>query len=483
MSISDKRFWTSVLEILGVTLIVHLLFIPITPRESDENVYLNVTRQVLTIGYPHLDLHQFGEKDWFTFQPFLHFSVMSGWARTVGDLTIASLRVLSSFIAVGIVGAAMWFTWLVTKERIAVLAAGAFLCIAGWITYTTGLVKIDPAATLVGILGLCVFLIAARTHINPLLWVSAGLLLGIAAVYKHTGGYVLIAVALYWLFTGRHPLSENRRYVLTVQTAFVVIILYLVWMTATVQGTFLEATLIQIRRTLGLQQARGLNFGPAEFVDAIVSTYWAYSGSILTLLIGWGLAVRYGLKHLAGHDRWLAPLTAAVLAALGMLTLVRLQNPHYLVYAEWGCRVYLAVIACWQIVERRALWKIARTVVIAIVALDLLTLGIRAFVFSRSDAFAQIEESVANLPLDAVFLSEESVCAAIEQRCYSFDTTTADQLAADLPWYIITQDTKTLDPPTTATVQQILSVSVERKELFAKDWKGEFHVYQTPYHR
>ncbi len=477
---SNRRFGFCILSVLVVTLVIHLAFIPLTPRESDENVYLNITTETLFLGYPHLNLHQSGEPEWFPYHPPFQFWLWSIWSRIFG-LSILSLRWFSSLVSVAMVGMTMWFTHLVAQHKGATLMAGAMLSVAGWFSYTTLLVKIDSTSALTGIGGLIALLIATRNKTRRW-WILAGALLGLATAWKHVGGYVIISAALYGLFTRKAEI-QSRRYVIAFFVAIAVVFAYFLFMMVVVQDVYIDATAIQIRRSLGLQQARGLDFGLGELLNALTQTYWAFGGSVLTLVLAGLLAVWYSWQHVQGKDQWLAPLTVAVIGSVIMLTGVRLRNPHYLVYAEWSARAFLAVLFVRQIIDKRRFWKLARGLLVVIIVLDFVTLGIRALIFSENDAFARLEESLAQLPAEAVFLSEESVCAMVEQRCYSFDTTSIDELEADPPWYVVVQDTLVLDPPQTVEVQELIDSSVELKEMMETYWKGVFRVYRTPYHR
>ncbi len=461
---TNKQFAIAFLLVLLLALVVRLGFISLTAWDWDEPVYTAVSNAVNEVGFPSFRTGA-EEPVWYSFHPPFHFFVLANWYNLVGQHSIEAGRVLSSLIATATVAAAMLFTLTLTKSRATALLVGFFLAIDGWFSYTSMLVKFDTAAILLGVVGLTLFLLSQK-RADLRFAVLAGLFIGLALIYKHVAGIFLLAVVLGF----RRKNSDNHLFAVSI--ALLVGLLYVVFMGLVVGEPFTHASIVQVRRVLGSQEARGLNYGLAEVVQALGTTYWAFGGTLVFLAFGLGATVLRGFQHIMRRkqlERLL--LTAWTLAALTMLVLVRLRNPHYLGFLIVPTTIAGAIqlVDWWQ---RRGWWKLVVVgITVVITLLNLTTFAIRLFQVESGNAFAELQQVMTDLPQAAVVIAEEPICGLIEQTCYRMGVTQSEARIAEAdPDFVIVYTSITQRPPTAPDLQRLIARGTEVARV--SDWKA-----------
>src|SRR6202041_375277 len=110
-------------------------------------------------------------------------------------------------------------------------------------------------------------LLYARALDTPSIWrfFLAGLALGAAASFKQTGAYVVVAVLLCWLIIRR----QHRGHLALLGGALLVIAAYV----PAGHSWFIDQSLVQVRRVLGLQQSGGTLTSPASALHLLTQQY------------------------------------------------------------------------------------------------------------------------------------------------------------------------------------------------------------------
>lgn len=474
---SQRRFLFACIGVLALSLVLHVIFIRVTPWDWDEPVYTSIGQATQQLGFPSFQVNQLGEAAWYPYHPPFHFYLLANWYKLVGSNDIEAGRLLSSLSAVLTVGAAMTFTYILTRKKASTLAVGGILALDGWFNYTSLLVKLDTTATLIGLLGMTAYILAWKR--NALHWVIvAGLFIGLAAIYKHVAGLFILAIALHWVL--RRGRGKVQLPVLIITGG--ILLIYVFCMLVAVGDPYWDATFVQLKRSLGLQVSRGLNYGLTEALQALAQTYWAFAGSLLVVGAGLLITTVRTWQHLRAK-KWLSILTLWVAAAAILLIGVRLRNPHYLVFliVPAAIRVGLQIGIWWN---AGAKWRrLAIVFSVAVITLNLCTLGIRFLQFGQSYALQNVQNYMAAMPSDMVVLSEEPVCALIlasQTQCYKFGIyNTEEELRRIQPDIIITYSSITQRPPSDEGILNLLGALGEPDRQFI-GWKETLSILHVP---
>jgi 4-amino-4-deoxy-L-arabinose transferase-like glycosyltransferase len=462
---------------------IRLGMITRTPWEWDEPVYTQISQGVINVGYPTIRPDPGQPQAPYFFHPPFHFFALGAWYQLLGDSSILTSRLFSALVGVLTVIVAMLLVHSLTKNMPATLLSGLLLGVDGWFTYSSSLTKLDTADILVGLTGMWLF---QETLKRKSLWwgVAAGVFIGGAGVYKHLGLVFLAAVALHWVLTRQ----QHRRHALVLFFAVVVVAGYFRVMTISWGDVFTRHTTIQFNRSTGEADARGLNYGVTEAVKALYSTYWAFAGTILAVGVGALLSARETFRHIFRRLPFQLPsvLVCWCLAATVMLVLIRLRNPHYLVYliVPAVCLVGIAVVTSLQSSTRLYVYRLSTALLVCLFGLHMMALFIRAIVFDQTNAFRETQEYIlANVNQDAVILSEEPVCALVPNPCFRFGVNTSPtRVAAVNPTYVVSYTSTTQRPPQTPAILELLT---RGQPMFAtRGWKEDITVLylaaQTP---
>lgn len=463
-------FRVLVLAILGLALGLHLVFIQSSPWDWDEPLYTHIVSNVVSEGYPHVGYgNDLG--DWFAFHPPFHFYLMGQWYQLVGQQSVATGRLLSSLIATAVVAIAMANAWLVTKNRSVVLLVGFLLALDGWFGYTSLLVKFDTAAALIGTAGMALFILALQRD-RLILGFLAGLVVGGAVIYKHVAIIFVIAVIVHWLLLRG---GRTRIHLVVGIGIGLSILAYIIGMVVLVGDPFVEATLVQIRRSLGLQEARGLSYGIDTAIAALVETYLAFLGTVGLLVIAGLISLKKAWDHLVSRQELeRTVITAWALGAGAVLAFLQLRNPHYLVYLIIPCTLLVGIQLALGWSELR--WRrVIQGVLVVLVLLNLGTIFIRATQVSRVNALAEIQAQLETLPADAILLSEETVCSMAQQECYKFGNYQSQaNLDRIQPDYVIVYTTTTHAPPDTEALNALIDSGTEIYSV--QGWKETIRI-------
>ena len=447
-----------------------------TPWEWDEPVYTQIAQGVAEIGYPSIRADVISQRTPYLYHPPFHFYVMSGWYRLVGDSSILAGRLLSAMIGVGVVIATMLLVYSITRHLPTTAITGALLGIDGWFSYSSGLVKLDTASVLLGVIGLWCFH-QAITRKQARWALLTGLFIGGAAVYKHNGAIFLVVILMHWVLTHQ----QHRRHLIVMLSSIVVIVAYVGVMYLSWGDTYLKQSTNQLNRSTGQSESRGLNYGVAEAVKAFTSTYWAFAGSIISIGIGVAAALRAVIRR--PQPEWPSILVSWCLASAVCLGALKLRNPHYLVFliVPAACMVALSLVRGLRVVSPSP--RVFRFSVMALVAfagLHLVTLSLRAIVFDKTNTLLRTQQYIITyIPSSATVLSEEPICVLIPNPCYRFGVTTSEaRVQRANPQYVITYNSTTQGPPQTNAILELINRGLS---IYAtKGWKENIVVLQIP---
>jgi 4-amino-4-deoxy-L-arabinose transferase-like glycosyltransferase len=358
----------------------------------------------------------------FLYQPPVYFKIMAAWF----DLTGASIyhaRILGVLCTVVMLTLLFCLLRQLHGPRVALMAA-APVVFDGWLLYIERVSYIENALAILVVVGLLAYQWALG---RPAWWrfLLAGAALGAAGSFKQTGLYVIVTVLLCGLITKR----ERRGHLILLGGAVGVVWLYVMVMTwkydAPGHPWFLDQSMVQVRRVLGLQQSGGTLTSPARALHLLTGQYKYFIPSLL--LAGWAFCLVLVRTWQCYRARDWAPAAANALLYSWLVTglvvfgLSSLKFPQYFVLVLLPAYCYLwTELARWQRGRRwRQAWPAA-----AIVA------GIASFLIVlpafSGNSLAEVQSYAArDIPAQAIVVTEESVGDLIGQRWCSVENSQA----------------------------------------------------------
>lgn len=472
--------YSVLLALLSLTL--HKAFIPITPTDWDEYIYTKEAECTLEVGFPTQETNPCDPSAFFFYQPFLYFVLLGNWMRINGDTSIETARNLSAIISSLCILATIYAAYMISGSRRRALLAGLLVVFDGWTLYTSGLVKLDTGALTISLFGIGLFAKAYREDdLKGALW--AGLVLGLAVDFKHLALFGLIAIALHWLFT----LRKSKIHGFTLLVGLAVVAAYVVFMYAIAHKPYLDANIVQINRALGRQAARGLNPDIGMILNALAHTYFVYAGSLLLIVLAICICATDGivrtiaaLRHIEGRGSIPRVAMSYTIAAVLVLALLKLRNPHYIVALSVPSAIVVSIfLVNW--LERSWPYRItAKLIIVTLVTLSLASMAVRNFSFSGADALKEAEYVVQHvLPADAVFVSEDPVChmKLATQICVKADLYASLKDSIPPVEYVITITTFMQQPPQGSFARLLSSGN---PEMVWGDWNKTLELLSIP---
>ena len=290
----------TIMLLIGIN--VRLWRLGVSPAwQWDEAVYWRVS---VNVQHGSLTEHSVYGLPWepFLYQPPIFFKIQALWFDAVGA-SIYHARLFG--VACTAVMQVLLFRLLMrlNRPRIALFTVLPVI-FDGWLLYIERISYIENVLMILVVLG---FLLYKRALDMPhwRRFLIAGIALGAAASFKQTGAYVVVAVLLCWLILRR----EHRGHFVLLGAAIAVIAAYLGLMIykydAPGHAWFINQSLVQIRRVLGLQQSGGTLTTPGGALHLLTEQYKYFIPSLLLA----GCAV----SHRAPQN--LAMLSSSVMGA------------------------------------------------------------------------------------------------------------------------------------------------------------------------
>ena len=349
----------------------------------------------------------------FLYQPPIFFEIMARWFDLVGA-SIYHARLFG--VGCTAVMQVLLFRLLFRLHglRIALLAVLPVI-FDGWLLYIERVSYIENALMILVVLG---FLLYARALDAPSLsrFFLAGLALGAAASFKQTGAYVVVAVMLCWLIVRRH----HRGHFVLLGGALLVIAAYLLLMIVKYDAPgnpwFIQQSLVQVRRVLGLQQSGGTLTSPGGALHLLTQQYKYFVPSLVLA----GCAILIALRRTWQCYRarsWTPAQPNAVLYAWLVTGVVvfgssSLKFPQYFVLILLPAYCYLwTELAHWDLDPWwRTFWPIAA----AIIGTMSFLLTVPVF---NVNSLAEVQAYAAGrIPGSAIVVTEETIGDLINQR-------------------------------------------------------------------
>jgi 4-amino-4-deoxy-L-arabinose transferase-like glycosyltransferase len=303
--------------------------------------------------------------------------------------------------------------WKIHGPRTALFAIVP-VALDGWLLYIERVSYIENALILFIALA---FLLYQRALEKPS-WgrfAVAGLAVGFAADFKQTGAYVFLAVLLCWLVTAR----AHRGHLVLLGVAAAVAAAYVIVMIRLydVPGHdwFLQQSLVQVRRVLGLQDSGGTLTSPGGALHLLVAQYRYFVPSVLVALAAFGTVLARVLRCYRARS-WAPARDNAVLfswlvAGIVVFGVSALKFPQY-----FALILIPAYCFGWTELARREwrpAWKYlaAGTAVVASVATFLLALP----AFSANTLEQAQQFAAARIPRRSIVVTEENIGDLIQQ--------------------------------------------------------------------
>lgn len=383
--------------------------------QVDEVTYTSLGHMILVHGTLNLPIPYSQPWTPFLFHPPFYFLILAHWFSLVGTGIYQAriLGVICSVISFGLLARLLW------KLRGPGPATACLILIAfdGWMLYIQ---RISYMENLLMVLIVGMFVTYRRALEYPQLgWFAAtGLLAGAATIFKHTGAYVLLALVINWALVHRH----HRQHLVALGMALTVVVAYVSIMIHLFDypghDWYIQQTLVQVQRTLGLTRSKGTLSSPLEFLHLASRQYAVFLPSLLAAMAGIVLLFVTLIRCL--HRRNLALLKGDTVIASWTLAGVIVFGASSLRYAQYFALVLIPAY-CYLWTRLYTLVRARLPILVAIVGMAaILALNLWSFndrVLSRHDnVFAQVKRyAQLHIPHNDVVVAESSIAYEIPQ--------------------------------------------------------------------
>jgi 4-amino-4-deoxy-L-arabinose transferase-like glycosyltransferase len=408
--------------------------------QPDETVYTSVTRHIVANGL--LTDHLQRGMPWspFLFHPPFYFLVLAGWFRLVGTAGITQARELAVIATVVMLCLLFRLIWRLRGLGAACLTLG-LVTFDGWLLFAERISYIENTLLIVIVAGLILYERALRRQ-SAAAFICAGLILGFAAVFKQTGAYVLLVVALNWLVIRRQ--GRNHRYL--AGSALFVILAYIAGMILLFdygkQQWFLQQSLLQLERVIGLRESRGTLNSPLELAHLLSRQYGIFAPSLLVAAAGVVLLVRR-VVQCARARSWEPVRSNSILfcwSVAGVLVFgaSQLHFPQYFALILIPLYCYLWTEAYEYVRARPGRLKLAAAAWTAVGLLGIGSFYLRVGAH-KDNALWQVQQYAAKyIPGNDTVITEQDIADVISQPWCTVARAGACQISAT---YVITYAT------------------------------------------
>jgi 4-amino-4-deoxy-L-arabinose transferase-like glycosyltransferase len=378
----------------------------------DEAVYLRVG---LNVQHGLLEQHSVYGSPWqpFLYQPPLYFVMLARWFSLVGA-SMYHARVL------GVIATAVMllllFRLLSHLHGVrAALFAVTPVVFDGWLLYIERASYIENVLMVIIVASMLLYQRALErpTWYN---FAIAGVMIGCGAAFKQTGTYVIFATLLTWLIVRR----SHRGHLVMLSVAIGVIAIYLVAMIRMYDlpghPWFIEQSLVQVRRVLGLKHSGGTLTSPTKLLHLLAAQYKYFVPSFLIAVASLVLAVRRVLQCYRARN-WLPASGNALLfswfvAGVVVFGVSSLRFPQYfaLILVPAYCFMWTEL---WNW-DWLGIWRNVAPVAATVAGIASLLLALRAF---QTNTLEQVQNYASTkIPAGAIVVTEETIGDLIPQR-------------------------------------------------------------------
>ncbi len=399
------------LLLLGIVIRVWRLSV-LPAWQWDEAVYWRVSESV---QHGVLAEHSVYGLPWepFLYQPPVYFVLMAQWF----NLTSASIyhARLLGVICTGVTQVTLFrLLWRIHGPRLALFAMLPVI-FDGWLLYAERVSFIENTLMVLVVMAFLLYQGALDQPSWPRFAV-AGLAAGAAASFKQTGAYVLVAIMLCWLIERR----EHRGHFVLLGIALTVVAAYLISMIRMYDLAghpwFIDQSLVQVRRVLGLQNSDGTLTTPGGALHLLAAQYRYFVPSLLLAAAAFLIAVRRTWQCYRARD-WSPARPNALLYAWFATGVVvfgssSLKFPQYFALILVPAYCYLwTELAHWTL---RSAVKLAAAGAATLAGIGSFLLTVPAF---SVNSLAEVQSYAARqIPSQAIVVTEQSIGDLIQQR-------------------------------------------------------------------
>jgi 4-amino-4-deoxy-L-arabinose transferase-like glycosyltransferase len=387
----------------------------------DEAAYYRVS---VNVQHGMLSEHSVYGVPWepFLWQPPFYFLLLSRWFSIVGA-SIYHARLLGVIATAAMQAVLFRLIWKIHGPKVALFAIVPVI-FDGWLMYIERVSYIENVLLLIIVTGLLLY---QRALENPS-WqrfAMAGVIIGFAAIFKHTGAYVLVAVLLCWLILRR----AHKEHLVLLVSALAVIVTYFAVMVKIfdVPGHdwYIGQTITQVRRVLALQQSGGTLTSPAGLLHLLVAQYRFFIPSVLIALAAFITVARRILQ--CYRVRSWEPAQGNALLFSWLVTGIVVFGASSLKYPQYFAVILIpAYCFIWTEVARwnwRPAWKSTVMATAVVAGLGSFLLTVPAF---GVNTLAQVQQYAATqIPAGGIVVTEESIGDLIQQRWCTVERATA----------------------------------------------------------
>jgi 4-amino-4-deoxy-L-arabinose transferase-like glycosyltransferase len=387
--------------------------------QYDEGVYTGVAANLLQHG--QISEHITYGAPWSPdlYQPPFYFVILSRWFALTGP-SVYHARVLG--VLCSVVTLALFWRLLVRLhgDRAALLAVIPVV-FDGWLLYVQRVSYMENVLLMLITAGMLLYQRAFGGHLAPLTRVSrwqyaaAGGVLGFAVVFKYTGAYILAAVLLAWLIRRR----DHKGHVIMFGAALLVAAGFLLFeirfYDAPGHHWWLQQTMVQIRRVLGIQSSGGTLSSPAKGLHLLLAQYKVFAPSFLVTVAAFAVGVRRLWRCYQARN-W-SPVQDNALLFAWMAAGVVIFGFSSLRYPQYFALILLPAYGFFWTEVYRWRWDVRALAGPAVAAMLAGLLSFWARVGANDDnAFAQVQRYAArSIPADAVVVADEAIGDLITQ--------------------------------------------------------------------
>jgi hypothetical protein len=407
----------------------------------------------------------------YLFHPPFHFELLGAWFALVGS-GIAQARVLTALAS--LLTLALLYVLLRRRWGAWALGPAAVLATDGWLVFTNRVSWIENIMMVLAVGGLLVYDRALRSG-RMRSFAAAGLLLGGAAVYKHVGIYVLVAVLLHWVLVARERRREHRVLALAAGSVIVAYILGAILLTLSHGGdAFLSDSAVQLQRLTGHKASRG-SIGGGATLSALTGPYKVFAltlglSAAGALVVAWRAAQALRRRSISAIPDPLLFCWAA--SALVCFAALKLKMGHYFMMVELPLLLVLAAELRPRLRDRR---RLALGLLAVALAANMMTFTLR-FADRHDNALGAVAAYAAHdLPPGALVLTEESVGSIIGQPYCKLTKVSA---CAGQAQYLMIYRSLTQAPPAIAQLDGLLRYATPLRTFTG--FKERITVYRAP---
>jgi 4-amino-4-deoxy-L-arabinose transferase-like glycosyltransferase len=380
--------------------------------QYDEGVYTGVAINLLRHGT--LNEHITYGAQWSPdlYQPPFYFIVLARWFALTGP-SIYHARVLGVLCSLGSL-TLMWRLLARLHGAGAALFAIIPITFDGWLLYVQRISYMENVLLLLVTAGMLLY---QRALDAPSWWqfALAGGVLGFAIAFKYTGIYVIATVLLSWLIQRR----EHKGHMWLLGSALIVlglcILLEIGWFDIPGHDWFIQQTMVQIRRVLGLQSSGGTLTSPTKGLHLLLAQYKVFVPSFIVAVLAAATALRR-LWRCYRERNW-NPLRGNALLFAWLASGVVIFGFSSLRFPQYFALVLVPMYAFFWTEVRRWHWNRHVLGVICVVSClgGLLSFWGRVGAYD-DNVFAQAQQYAAtSIPANAVVVADEAVGDLISQ--------------------------------------------------------------------